>query len=72
MLNLSDLIIQNPDCNSFDELRQIVIKAAEDGAIVMHFDIKPDYRDTPRDWTQRLEWAFYSGDKYPDKWGYKR
>ena len=71
MTLLSDLIIQNPECNSFNELRQIVIKAASDGEMFMEFDLKPDYRDTPKDWFMRLESAFYTGDKYTDKWGYK-
>jgi hypothetical protein len=71
MAHLSELIIQHPECNSFDELRQLVVQAAKEGEIFMHFDVKPDYRDTPRDWYMRLESAFYSGDKYTDKWGYK-
>ena len=27
--------------------------------IVLHMDLKPDYPDTPRDWQNRLELAFY-------------
>lgn len=71
MALLSDIIIQNPQCNSFNDLRQLVIQAAKDGEVFMQFDLKPDYRDTPRDWFMRLESAFYNGDQYADKWGYK-
>ena len=38
----------------------------------MHFDVKPDYRDTPRDWHSRLESAFYFGETHTPKRGKKR
>ena len=63
MANLSDLIIQHPEVNSFDELMKLVIQAAKDGERFLQFDVKPDYRDTPRDWAMKLETAFYWGDK---------
>ena len=63
MANLSDLIIQHPEVNSFDELVKLVVQAAEDGERFLQFDVKPDYRDTPRDWAMKLETAFYWGDK---------
>ncbi|MBT5110007.1 MAG: sulfur relay protein DsrC [Rhodospirillaceae bacterium] len=63
MLNLSDLIIYNPQVNSFNELIDAVRKCASDGEIHLQFDVKPDYRDTPRNWEWKLERAFYQGDK---------
>ncbi len=71
MAQLSDLIIQNPDCNSFEELRKLVATLGSAGEVFLEFDIKPDYRDTPKDWQLRLEAAFQWGDKYPDRWGDK-
>jgi hypothetical protein len=58
MLNLSDLIIQHPEVNSFQHLVGVLRQRAEAGEILFRFDIKPDYRDTPRDWETQLENAF--------------
>ena len=63
MANLSDLIIRHPEVNSFEGLVQLVIQAAKDGERFLHFDVEPDYQDTPRNWELKLETAFYWGDK---------
>lgn len=60
---LSDLIIQNPQVNNFEELTNLVVELAKSGERFLEFDIKPDYRDTPRNWEMKLEAAFYWGDK---------
>ena len=62
-LKLSDIIIQNPQVNSFDELRDILRKITSDDMLFLNFDVKPDYRDTPRDWQWKLEAAFGDGGK---------
>jgi len=64
MAKLSDLIIQNPQVNSFGLLERLVATAAESGQIHLEFDVKPDYRDTPRNWEWRLEAVFSRGTKY--------
>lgn len=63
MANLSDLIIQHPEVTNFDDLVLVIIEAARNGERFLHFDVKPDYRDTPRNWELKLESAFYWGDK---------
>jgi hypothetical protein len=63
MALLSDLIIHHPEIQSFPELKKLVAKSGSDGEIHLQFDVKPDYRDTPRDWAIQLETAFYWGDK---------
>ena len=63
MANLSDLIIQHPEVTNFDDLVLVIIDAARNGERFLHFDVKPDYRDTPRNWELKLESAFYWGDK---------
>lgn len=45
---------------SFAQLETLVEEAATFGAIHLHFDIKPEFADTPRDWDMRLEVAFLS------------
>jgi hypothetical protein len=57
-VKLSDIIIQNPQVNSFDELLDTVRAISSDDMLFLNFDVKPDYRDTPRNWQWRLEAAF--------------
>ena len=62
-MKLSDVIIQNPDVESFDSLLAAVRQRAGAGECFLEFDVKPDYRDTPRNWAMQLETAFYWGEK---------
>lgn len=57
MLYLSEIMIQNPDIEHFDDLCRIVSARAA-GAIHFKIDIKPAYPDTPDNWEDRLEGAF--------------
>jgi hypothetical protein len=63
MINLSELIIANPDLDSFHKLLALVRRRAGEGERFLHFDIKPDFVDTPRNWEWRLETAFYEGER---------
>jgi hypothetical protein len=58
MLDLSEIIIQNPQINSFEELLQAVRQRGSEGQVLIQFDIKPDYPDTPRNWQWQIESAF--------------
>ena len=62
-MQLSDLIISNPEVSNFNDLTQLVVAVAKSGERFLYFDIKPDYRDTPSNWELKLEAAFYWGDK---------
>jgi hypothetical protein len=64
-VKLSDIIIQNPQVNSFDELLESVRAISSDDMLFLNFDVKPDYRDTPRNWQWRLEAAFSQEISYP-------
>jgi hypothetical protein len=64
MVNLSDLIIAHPEVLSFDELLLVVATAARDGARFLNYDIKPDYRDTPKRWEMTVERVFSLGPRY--------
>ncbi|MEQ1695679.1 MAG: sulfur relay protein DsrC [Hyphomicrobiaceae bacterium] len=64
MVAVSDLIIKHPEVATFDELLVIVAMAAKDGARFLNYDIKPDYRDTPKRWEMLLENAFNLGPRY--------
>ena len=62
-VKLSDIIIQHPGINSFPELMDAVRKMSSDDMLYLVFDVKPDYRDTPRNWEWKLESVFGQGEK---------
>ncbi len=62
-VKISDIIIQHPDINSFVDLLDAVRGIQSDNMLFMEFDVKPDFRDTPRDWQWQLEGAFVGGKR---------
>jgi hypothetical protein len=62
-VKLSDIIIQHPEINSFPELLEKVKAMTSENMIFLNFDVKPDYRDTPRNWEWKLEAAFAQGGR---------
>ncbi len=60
-MKLSDLIIRHPEVNSFPQLEELVAHLGESGEMFMEYDVKPDYRDTPKRWEWRLEGSFTRG-----------
>jgi len=57
-VHISDIIIQNPEINSFRELLEALRNIKSEEMLFLDFDVKPDFRDTPRDWQWQLEGAF--------------
>ncbi|MGD9265434.1 MAG: hypothetical protein PVJ71_06630 [Lysobacterales bacterium] len=57
-VKLSDIIIQNPQINSFPELLEAIKAMTSEHMLYLNFDVKPDYRDTPRNWQWQMEKAF--------------
>lgn len=62
MAQLSDLIIQHPEIDSFKDLVTLVSKCGKSGEIFLELDVKPDFYDTPRNWATKLESVFYWGE----------
>jgi len=62
-VKISDIIIQYPEINSFDDLLAAVRSIESEDMLFLSFDVKPDYRDTPRNWQWKLESAFGEGGK---------
>jgi len=62
-VKISDIIIQYPEINSFDELLDAVRTITSNDMLFLNFDVKPDYRDTPRNWQWKMEAAFGAGGK---------
>ncbi|MCP3670436.1 MAG: sulfur relay protein DsrC [Gammaproteobacteria bacterium] len=57
MLYLSEILIQNPDLQSFEQLLSAV-KERSKSEMFFRIDVKPQYQDTPEDWEDRMEAAF--------------
>jgi hypothetical protein len=57
MLYLSELMMQNPDLETFEELVQ-AIKIRSKREMFFRIDVKPPFADTPDNWEDRLEAAF--------------
>lgn len=57
MLNLSEVMIQNPQLETFEELLKVV-KERSKTEIFFRIDVKPSYQDTPDNWEDRLEAMF--------------
>ena len=60
MIYLSEILIQNPDLESFEDLKIVLIDTAKKGELFFRMDIKPPYLDTPAGWEDQLEAVFTS------------
>ena len=60
MLLISEIMIGNPQIDDFEEL-VVVLRAISKASDERFFrmDVKPDYQNTPENWEDRLEAAFY-------------
>lgn len=58
MLNLSEVLLQHPEIDSFDALVE-TIQELKKSEMFFRIDVKPPYHDTPENWEDRLEAAFY-------------
>lgn len=63
MLWLSEILLQEHDLKSFEQLLESVKRRARAGAMFFRIDVKPPFQDTPADWEDRLEAAFSSAGK---------
>lgn len=60
MLYLSEMLIQHHELQSFDELISLLEKTKqESNERFFRIDVKPSFFDTPENWEDRLEAAFY-------------
>lgn len=63
MLILSELLIERHDLESFSQLLDVVKQRALEGELHFQIEVKPPYPDTPEDWEERLEMAFYEPNR---------
>ena len=57
MLWLSEVLLQSPEAESFEDLKDVITQRAA-GERFFRMDIKPPFSDTPPDWEDRLEAVF--------------
>ena len=57
MIYLSEILIKNPQFESFEELITAIVDN-KGNEIHLKIDIKPNYADTPADWEDKIEAAF--------------
>ena len=57
MLYLSEVLMQNPQVDTFEQLVETV-KQRSKSEMFFRIDVTPQYQDTPENWEDRLEAAF--------------
>jgi len=60
MLKLSDVLIEEFELASYQELKMKIIERARNGARFFEIDVKPPFSDTPNNWEVDLENTFTS------------
>lgn len=58
MLNLSEVLMKHHELDSFEDL-VAVIEEEKKNERFFRMDVKPPFKDTPENWEDRLEAAFY-------------
>ncbi len=58
MLYLSELLMEHHDLDSFDQLVELINEVKKQERF-FRMDVKPPFTDTPENWEDRLEAAFY-------------
>jgi len=60
MLHLSEILIQHHELQNFEELVELVKQEAQEKRErFFRMDVRPNFSDTPENWEDRLEAAFY-------------
>ena len=60
MLWLSEVLLQQYEIDSFEALKLAIAERARGGEMHFRMDVRPPFPDTPEDWEDRLEAAFYA------------
>jgi hypothetical protein len=60
MLRTSEVLIAHPQIDDFEEFVKVFKEVAKTSPErFLKMDVKPDYHNTPENWEDRLEAAFY-------------
>lgn len=60
MLWLSEILMQNHELESFDDLVKVIEAKAKAGERFFSMDVRPPFPDTPENWEEKLEAIFTS------------
>ena len=60
MLWLSEVLMQNHELESFEDLTRVIQEKAHAGERFFSMDVRPPYPDTPENWEEKLEAIFTS------------
>ncbi|MCW8855110.1 MAG: sulfur relay protein DsrC [Gammaproteobacteria bacterium] len=60
MLYLSEVLMQEHELQSFQDVKEALKDRARKGAMLFQIDVKPPFPDTPNNWEVELENAFTS------------
>ncbi|MDH5571316.1 MAG: sulfur relay protein DsrC [Gammaproteobacteria bacterium] len=60
MLWLSEVLMQNQELESFEDLTHVIIDKAKAGERFFSMDVRPPFLDTPENWEEKLEAIFTS------------
>ncbi len=60
MLYLSEVLLQEHNLASFNDVVNALKERARNGAMLFQIDVRPPFSDTPKDWEVQLETAFTS------------
>lgn len=63
MLYLSEVLMQEHELATFDDLLEVLKQRALKGEMFFQIDVRPPFQDTPNDWETRLEAAFTSPNR---------
>lgn len=58
MLNLSEVLIEHHELQNFEELVELITEQRKNERF-FRMDVRPPFPDTPENWEERLEAAFY-------------
>ncbi|MCW9012347.1 MAG: sulfur relay protein DsrC [Gammaproteobacteria bacterium] len=58
MFYLSDVLKQEHEIDNFQDFLEVLRVKARQGEIHMNIDVRPPFKDTPKDWENVVEVAF--------------
>ncbi len=66
MLWLSEILMQHHEMQSFEELKEMLNRCAQQGERFFRMDVRPPFHDTPENWEDILESVFTTANKVTD------
>lgn len=68
MFHLSDVLQQEHEMATFEDLLEVLRNKARAGEVHMNVDVRPPFQDTPKDWENRCEVSFTFPERSSGIW----